>query len=37
LLREHVDIDGLPLHVVDTAGLRASTDDPIEQEGMRRA
>mgnify|MGYP006280845893 CR=1 FL=1 len=37
LLRERIDIDGLPLHVVDTAGLRASTDDPIEQEGMRRA
>lgn len=37
LLRERIDIDGLPLHVVDTAGLRASTDDPIEQEGIRRA
>jgi tRNA modification GTPase len=34
----HVDlvIDGLPVQVVDTAGLRESAD-PIEQEGVRRA
>ena len=37
LLRDRIDIDGLPLHVVDTAGLRTTTDDAIEQEGMRRA
>jgi len=36
VLREHIQIDGLPLHVIDTAGLRES-DDPIEQEGVRRA
>ncbi|HEV2321953.1 MAG TPA: tRNA uridine-5-carboxymethylaminomethyl(34) synthesis GTPase MnmE [Gammaproteobacteria bacterium] len=36
LLREHVSLDGLPLHLVDTAGLRES-DDPVEQEGVRRA
>lgn len=36
LLREHINIDGLPLHIIDTAGLRAS-NDPIEQEGIRRA
>jgi tRNA modification GTPase len=36
VLRETVSLDGLPLHVVDTAGLRES-DDPVEQEGMRRA
>lgn len=36
LLREYIQIDGLPLHVVDTAGLRDS-DDPVEREGMRRA
>jgi tRNA modification GTPase len=36
VLRETVSLDGLPLHVVDTAGLRQS-DDPVEQEGMRRA
>ncbi|WP_439101158.1 tRNA uridine-5-carboxymethylaminomethyl(34) synthesis GTPase MnmE [Congregibacter sp.] len=36
LLREHIQIDGLPLHIVDTAGLRDS-GDAIEQEGIRRA
>ena len=36
VLREHINIDGMPLHVIDTAGLRDS-DDPIEQEGIRRA
>lgn len=36
VLREHIQIDGLPLHVIDTAGLRDS-EDPVEQEGIRRA
>ncbi len=36
VLREHIQIDGLPLHIVDTAGLRESTDE-VEQEGIRRA
>lgn len=36
VLREHISIDGMPLHVIDTAGLRDS-DDPVEQEGIRRA
>jgi tRNA modification GTPase len=36
VLRERIDIDGLPLHVLDTAGLRDSTDD-VEREGVRRA
>ncbi len=36
LLRAHINLDGMPVHVVDTAGLRDSAD-PIEQEGMRRA
>lgn len=36
LLREHVDLDGLPLTLVDTAGLRESVD-PVEREGIRRA
>ncbi len=35
-LREHIAIDGMPLSVVDTAGLRES-GDVIEAEGMRRA
>ncbi len=36
ILREHIQIDGLPLHIIDTAGLRES-EDPIEQEGIKRA
>ncbi len=36
VLREHIQIDGLPLHIIDTAGLRES-NDPVEQEGIRRA
>lgn len=36
VLREKILIDGIPLHIIDTAGLRES-DDPIEQEGVRRA
>jgi len=36
LLREHIEIDGVPLHIVDTAGLRAARD-AVEREGIRRA
>ena len=36
VLREHINLDGLPLHIIDTAGLRDSTD-AVEQEGIRRA
>jgi len=36
VLREHIQIDGLPLHIIDTAGLRDS-DDVVEQEGVKRA
>lgn len=36
LLRVDVQIDGLPVHLTDTAGLRDS-EDPIEQEGVKRA
>jgi tRNA modification GTPase len=35
-LREQIVLDGLPVQIVDTAGLR-ETQDPIEQEGARRA
>jgi len=37
LLREALRIDGVELSLVDTAGLRQHSDDPIEREGMRRA
>lgn len=36
VLHEHINLDGLPLHIIDTAGLRETTD-AVEQEGVRRA
>mgnify|MGYP003663388709 CR=1 FL=1 len=36
VLREHIHIDGMPLHIIDTAGLRDSCDI-VEQIGIDRA
>ena len=36
VLREHIHIDGMPLHIIDTAGLRESSDE-VEQIGIQRA
>lgn len=36
VLREHIHIDGMPLHVIDTAGLR-ETNDQVERIGIERA
>lgn len=36
VLRERIQIDGMPLHIIDTAGLRDS-DNAVEREGIRRA
>ncbi len=36
LLRHEITLDGIPVHLTDTAGLRDS-DDPVEAEGIRRA
>ena len=36
VLREHIHIDGMPLHIIDTAGLR-ETDDAVERIGIERA
>jgi len=36
VLREYIHIDGLPLHIIDTAGLRDSSD-PVERQGIQRA
>jgi len=36
LLREHIQIDGMPLHIIDTAGIR-ETRDKVENEGVKRA
>ena len=35
VLREEINIEGMPLHVIDTAGLRES-EDVVEQEGIKR-
>jgi tRNA modification GTPase len=36
VLKEHIHIDGMPLHIIDTAGLRESTDE-VEKIGIERA
>lgn len=36
ILKEHIQINGIPLHIIDTAGLRYS-ENIIEQESIRRA
>ncbi len=36
VLREHIHLDGMPLHIIDTAGLRDSPDE-VEQIGIQRA
>ena len=36
VLREHIHIDGMPLHIIDTAGLRDATDE-VERIGITRA
>lgn len=36
VLKEHIHIDGMPLHIIDTAGLRDSADK-VEQIGIERA
>lgn len=36
VLRETIQIEGVPLHIIDTAGLR-DTDDPVERIGVERS
>ena len=36
LVREQIQIGGMPIHIVDTAGMRP-TSDPVETEGVERA
>ncbi|WP_299871001.1 tRNA uridine-5-carboxymethylaminomethyl(34) synthesis GTPase MnmE [uncultured Cocleimonas sp.] len=36
VLHESINLDGMPIHLVDTAGLRDS-DDPVEKIGIERA
>ena len=37
LVEVHLDLQGYPVNLIDTAGIREASDDPIELEGMRRA
>jgi len=36
IIEVHLDLDGYPVTLIDTAGIR-DTHDPVEQEGVRRA
>ena len=36
VMREHIHIDGMPLHIIDTAGLREGVDE-VERIGIERA
>ncbi|HEY0330481.1 MAG TPA: tRNA uridine-5-carboxymethylaminomethyl(34) synthesis GTPase MnmE [Rhodopseudomonas sp.] len=36
IIEVHLDLDGYPVTVIDTAGIREASD-PVEQEGVRRA
>ncbi|MCW8409074.1 tRNA uridine-5-carboxymethylaminomethyl(34) synthesis GTPase MnmE [Legionella sp. PATHC035] len=36
VMREHILLDDIPLHIIDTAGLRES-HDVVEKEGIKRA
>ena len=36
VIEVHLDLGGLPVTLLDTAGIR-ETDDPVEMEGVRRA
>ena len=35
-LREAIQLEGIPLHIIDTAGLRDDATDPVEREGIQR-
>ena len=38
VLREHIHFDGMPMHIIDTAGLRSAGDeDEVERIGIKRA
>ncbi|WP_019000547.1 tRNA uridine-5-carboxymethylaminomethyl(34) synthesis GTPase MnmE [Succinimonas amylolytica] len=36
-IKETINIDGLPVHIIDTAGLRKNTDNTVEKIGINRS
>jgi len=36
VIRQEIDLNGIPVHIIDTAGMRYS-EDVVEQEGVKRA
>lgn len=37
VVKEYINIDGLPIHIIDTAGLRQHTSDIVEKIGITKA
>jgi tRNA modification GTPase len=37
VIEVHLDLAGYPVNLIDTAGIRAASEDPVEREGMARA
>jgi len=37
VIEVHLDLEGYPVNLLDTAGFNEASQDPIEREGMRRA
>ena len=37
LIKTRINLEGVPVEFVDTAGIRTLTEDPLEIEGMKRA
>ncbi|MGN1393771.1 MAG: tRNA uridine-5-carboxymethylaminomethyl(34) synthesis GTPase MnmE [Succinivibrionaceae bacterium] len=37
ILKEHIQIDGLPIHIIDTAGIKQITEDIVEKIGIDKA
>jgi tRNA modification GTPase len=37
VIEVHLDLQGYPVNLLDTAGFNEASKDPVEQEGMRRA
>ncbi|AIN47043.1 tRNA uridine-5-carboxymethylaminomethyl(34) synthesis GTPase MnmE [Candidatus Palibaumannia cicadellinicola] len=37
VLREHINLDGIPIYIIDTAGLCDTSNDEVERIGIKRA